>query len=110
AYRTWGSSPFAARRDHLLTVRDQLLDRIDEATGVIVSETGKLEAEALVNEVMIVAETIAFYARHGEKALRPERARSGMLGHKRGQRTWEPMGVVGVISPWNYPLTLAMTP
>jgi acyl-CoA reductase-like NAD-dependent aldehyde dehydrogenase len=110
AYRTWGSLPFSVRRDHLLTVRDQLMDRIDEATEVIVSETGKLAAEALVNEVMIVAETIAFYARHGEKALRPERARSGMLGHKRGQRTWEPMGVVGVISPWNYPLTLAMTP
>jgi len=110
AFEAWRGLPFAGRRAHLLTVRDVLMDRIDEVTDVIVSETGKLPAEALVNEVMIVAETIAYYARHGEKALRPEKARSGLLGHKRAVRTWEPMGVVGVISPWNYPLTLAMTP
>ena len=110
AYRDWGRLSFAERAEHLLVVRDVLLDRIDEVTRVIVSETGKLPAEALVNEVMIVAETIAYYARHGAKALRPERASTGMLGHKRASRTLEPMGVVGVISPWNYPFTLAMTP
>jgi acyl-CoA reductase-like NAD-dependent aldehyde dehydrogenase len=110
AFAAWGRLSFVERAEHLLTVRDQLLDRIDEVTAVIVSETGKLPAEALVNEVMIVTDTIDYYARHGEKALRPERARMGMLGHKRASRTFEPMGVVGVISPWNYPFTLAMTP
>jgi acyl-CoA reductase-like NAD-dependent aldehyde dehydrogenase len=110
AFGTWSSWSFGARAEHVLSVRDQMLDRIDEVTDVIVSETGKLPAEALVNEVMVVAEMIAFYARHGERALRPERARTGVLGHKRAVRTYEPMGVVGVISPWNYPFTLAMTP
>ncbi len=110
AFTRWGRLSFVERTEHLLRVRDQLLDRVDEVTDVIVRETGKLPAEALVNEVMVVTETIAYYAKHGAKALKPERARTGMLGHKRATRTFEPMGVVGVISPWNYPFTLSMTP
>ncbi|HEY6531856.1 MAG TPA: aldehyde dehydrogenase family protein, partial [Acidimicrobiales bacterium] len=110
AFWRWGALPFPVRAAHLLTVRDRMLDRIDELTSSIVAETGKLTEEALVHEIAIVADTIGYYARHGERALRPERARTGMLVHKRGMRLYQPRGVVGVISPWNYPFMLAMTP
>jgi acyl-CoA reductase-like NAD-dependent aldehyde dehydrogenase len=110
AFPAWSGLTFDQRAEHLLTVRDALLDRLDELTDVIVGETGKLPAEAVVNEVLVACETIAYYARHGARALRAQRARTGILGHKQAVRTYEPMGVVGVISPWNYPFVLAFTP
>ncbi len=106
----WRALPFADRRDHLLAVRDALLDRAGELVAVITAETGKLAPEAVVAELVTTCETIELYARRGERALRPERARVGLAAHKRARRTWEPLGVVGVISPWNYPFVLAMTP
>lgn len=110
ASELWGGLSFGERADALLGVRDLLLDRLDEAAGIIVSETGKLETEALTTELLTVCETIQYYARHGEAQLRPERVATGMMAHKQAVRIFEPLGVVGVISPWNYPFLLAMTP
>lgn len=110
AFEAWSTLPFSARAEHLLRVRDALLDRLDEVVETVCAETGKLPAEALTTEVLVVCETIGYYAKHGERFLRPERVGTGSLTHKRALRRFEPMGVVGVISPWNYPLTLAMTP
>ena len=91
-------------------MRDLLIDRIDQVADVICSETGKLEPEALSAEAA-TCELIEHYRKHGAKALRSERVPVGsLLPHKRAWRSYELMGVVGVISPWNYPLTLAMTP
>jgi betaine-aldehyde dehydrogenase len=111
AFGAWSSLGFDQRLDHVLAVRDLLIDRIDQVVDVICSETGKLEPEALSAEVLATCELIEHYRKHGAKALRSERVPVGsLLPHKRAWRSYEPMGVVGVISPWNYPLTLAMTP
>jgi acyl-CoA reductase-like NAD-dependent aldehyde dehydrogenase len=111
AFATWGRLPFDARLDHVLGVRDLLLDRADAIIEVICKETGKLEGEAVMAELMATAELIEFYRKHGAKALRPVKVSAGlMLPHKKARQYYEPMGVVGVISPWNYPLTLAMGP
>ncbi len=111
AFRAWSTLDFDHRLDHVLAVRDLLIDRIDRVVDVICSETGKLEPEALSAEVLATCELIEHYRKHGAKALRSEKVPVGsLLPHKRAWRSYEPMGVVGVISPWNYPLTLAMTP
>jgi acyl-CoA reductase-like NAD-dependent aldehyde dehydrogenase len=65
-------------------VRDLLIDRIDQVVGVICSETGKLEPEALSAEVLATCELIEHYRKHGAKALRPEKVPVGsLLPHKR---------------------------
>jgi acyl-CoA reductase-like NAD-dependent aldehyde dehydrogenase len=110
AFEVWGGLPYAERREHVLSVRDLLLDRIDEIVDTITAETGKLASEAVFTEIMTACETIAYYAKHGERALRPRRVATGLMGHKVAERHYEPLGVVGVISPWNYPFILAMTP
>lgn len=111
AFAAWSPLPYEQRLDHVLGVRDLLLDRADEIVDVICRETGKLETEAVLAELMATCELIEFYKRHGAKALRAERVPTGsMLPHKKAWRIFEPLGVVGVISPWNYPLTLALTP
>lgn len=106
----WAALTYDERRRHLLRVRDRLLDRAEEIVGIICSETGKQRAEAVTTELMAVCETIDYYARHGERFLRTERVGPGTLVHKTAWKRYEPMGVVGVISPWNYPFALSMTP
>jgi acyl-CoA reductase-like NAD-dependent aldehyde dehydrogenase len=106
----WAALPFAARAELVLAARDEMVDRLDEIVEVITSETGKLSVDAVVHELLVAAETVSHHARHGARELRPERARTGLLVHKRAVRTWEPVGVVGVIAPWNYPFLLAFTP
>ena len=110
AFEAWGTLSFAERREHILSVRDLLLDRLESLVATITSETGKLDAEAVFTEIMTACETIQYYARHGERALRPEKVSAGLMSHKQAVRSFEPLGVVGVISPWNYPFILAMTP
>jgi acyl-CoA reductase-like NAD-dependent aldehyde dehydrogenase len=110
AQRVWGALPFRSRAEHILAVRDLLLDRAEELVQIICAETGKLEAEAVLTELMATCELIDHYAKHGERALRPERVPPGSLVHKRAYKRFEPLGVVAVISPWNYPFTLTMTP
>ena len=110
AFEAWGGLGFAERRAHIFAVRDLLLDRLEEVVEVITAETGKLSAEAVFTEVMTACETIQYNAKHGERALRPQKVSAGLMGHKQAMRFYEPLGVVGVISPWNYPFILAMTP
>jgi acyl-CoA reductase-like NAD-dependent aldehyde dehydrogenase len=107
----WGELPFKARAAHLIHVRSILLDRVDEIVEVICASTGKLPHEALSTEVFAACETIEHYRKHGAKYLEPRRVSAGLMGTtKKAYRAFEPLGVVGVISPWNYPFTLAMTP
>jgi acyl-CoA reductase-like NAD-dependent aldehyde dehydrogenase len=106
----WGALPFAERAELVLAARDEMVDRLDEIVDVIVGETGKLSVDAVVHELLVAGETVAHHARHGARELRSERARTGLLLHKRAVRTFEPVGVVGVIAPWNYPFLLAFTP
>jgi acyl-CoA reductase-like NAD-dependent aldehyde dehydrogenase len=110
AFESWSGLSFTQRAEHLLRVRDLLLDRVRELIGVITSETGKLGTEAVVTEIMGACEAIGYYAKHGEKALRPRKLSAGSMLHKKAEQRYEPLGVVGVISPWNYPFVLSMTP
>jgi acyl-CoA reductase-like NAD-dependent aldehyde dehydrogenase len=106
----WSSLRFAERAAHLLRVRDRMLERAEELVEVICAETGKQRAEAVTTELMAVCETMEWYARHGERLLRPRTVAPGTMAHKKAWIRYESLGVVGVISPWNYPFTLSMTP
>jgi len=106
----WAALPVDRRVDHLLDVRDLMLDRVDDLVALVCAETGKTRLEALFSEIMVTAETIAHYAKRAPKVLAPERVSPGLFRTKRAVKFHEPFGVVGVISPWNYPFTLTMTP
>ena len=111
AFATWSELAFPERMEHLLAVRDLILDRAEHIVEVVCRETGKLEAEAVSTEILVACELIEFYRRQGAKALRSARVPTGSLfATKKAWRTYEPRGVVAVISPWNYPFNLAMGP
>lgn len=107
---SWAALSYRDRTTYLLTVRDRLLDRAEELVEIICAETGKQRAEAVTTELMAICETISWYAKHGERVLATRPVASGMMAHKKAWKSYSPLGVVGVISPWNYPFTLSMTP
>ncbi|HEX8905699.1 MAG TPA: aldehyde dehydrogenase family protein, partial [Longimicrobiaceae bacterium] len=98
------------RARYLRGVRRALVRRMDEVIGVIRAETGKPEVEALGHEVMIVAGLIRTYEKRAPRVLRRKRVGTGILLNKGGHKLYEPYGVVGVISPWNFPFSMPGIP
>jgi succinate-semialdehyde dehydrogenase/glutarate-semialdehyde dehydrogenase len=108
AQRRWRETSWDERRRILLRYHDLVLDRQDEVLDVIQLESGKARRHAY-EEVLDAALVARYYARSAERHLRTRR-RKGAFPVLTA--TWEhhhPVGVVGVISPWNYPLTLSVS-
>jgi succinate-semialdehyde dehydrogenase/glutarate-semialdehyde dehydrogenase len=108
AQRAWSQTPLGERRRALLRLHDLAIERQEELAELIRIESGKTSNDAFA-EVAHVALTARYYARRLRRHMRPER-RSGMLPGLTGVRLNRvPKGVVGIISPWNYPLTMAIS-
>jgi betaine-aldehyde dehydrogenase len=93
----------------LRKLRDWLLDHDDEVADVLQSETSKPRAEARV-EVPIIADLINYYAANAAKFLADENvsASTPMTLQKKLTKVYRPHPVVGIITPWNFPLTMPM--
>ena len=108
AQRAWARRRFRERAGVLLCFHDLLLDRQREVLDLMQIEAGKARAHAL-EEVVDTAIVARYYAHHGERHLRPRRRRGALPMLTETRTGYHPLGVVGVIAPWNYPLTLAIT-
>jgi succinate-semialdehyde dehydrogenase/glutarate-semialdehyde dehydrogenase len=75
---------------------------------VITSESGKPLQEALLNDVLVAADAALFCAENAAAVLRTQEVphSNPALRFKRGKLSWEALGVIGIISPWNYPLSI----
>ena len=107
AAKAWGLRPLAKRADVLLRFHDALVARQDEVLDLIQWETGKNRFSAW-QEVAQVATIARHYARRGAHYLAPKKARGMVPGLTQVQEVRVPKGVVGIISPWNYPLYLGV--
>ncbi|MCL4433776.1 MAG: aldehyde dehydrogenase family protein [Actinobacteria bacterium] len=110
AFTAWKTVPISERSQLLRAVRSQLLNHMDEMVETIAEETGKVITEAIVSEVVVACEVLSYYASHAQDILHTRSVFPGLLIHKRACIRYEPLGVIGVISPWNYPLVLAIGP
>jgi succinate-semialdehyde dehydrogenase/glutarate-semialdehyde dehydrogenase len=105
AQREWARTPQAARGGIVLAFHDLLLARQEQVLDLIQWETGKARYHAW-QEVAQVATLARHYARRARHYLGPRRVRGMVPGLTKVREVRVPKGVVGVISPWNYPLYL----
>ena len=103
----WAALDLRARGRHLLAVRTAIVKNGPALVDSIRKETGKPEADAWL-EVMVTCVLLGYVGRRGPKVLKPTRVAPWPLVMKRASITYAPYGVVGVISPWNYPLLAPM--
>ncbi len=106
AQTDWAVTEIDERAAVLLRWHDLVLGHAEELLDVIQAETGKARGHAF-EEVADVANTARYYGRIAAKALAPRRRAGVFPPLTRTVELRHPVGVVGLISPWNYPLTLA---
>lgn len=104
AQRTWRKSSFAERRRVLSRLLDRILDEDERLVDLVTRDCGKTRENALMGEIWTVCEKLRWTIANAERHLRPEAVSSGVLAHKKARLEFHPLGVVGAIVPWNYPL------
>ncbi|WP_431967839.1 aldehyde dehydrogenase family protein [Nocardia sp. bgisy134] len=104
AATTWGALSFDERRKHLLRWSSRLVADSEEFTALIHKENGKPLDDAFL-ELMLALEHIAWAAKNAKKLLSPKKVSPGVLMSNFAARLEQrPLGVIGVIGPWNYPV------
>src|SRR5215217_2852502 len=106
AQAAWAALSYRNRARYILKVRRALYDRKEEIIRIISEETGKPEFEALSTEVFMVSDLMSHFAMNAESILRDERFTLAVFRNKRSMICYEPLGVVGIISPWNFPFSI----
>ncbi|HEY3188686.1 MAG TPA: succinic semialdehyde dehydrogenase [Solirubrobacteraceae bacterium] len=104
----WARTPFAERRSILLRFHDLVLARQDEVLDLLQLESGKARRHA-VEEVLDVAIVSRYYANTARRHLRTHRRRGALPLLTAAWEHRHPLGVVAIIAPWNYPLTLSIS-
>jgi succinate-semialdehyde dehydrogenase/glutarate-semialdehyde dehydrogenase len=107
ALRVWSCMGHRRRAEVVLGFHDRLLARRDEVLDLIQLETGKTRANAF-EEVAEVANVARYYARSAASLLAPHRVRGAMPVVCTATEQRRPRGVVGIITPWNYPFALSL--
>lgn len=103
---------FTQRRDDLRRLREVFKARMDEMVAAVGADFGsRSRHETLLTDAMTVLAEIDHTLRHLRRWMRPQRKSVDWLFlPARAQMRFQPLGVVGVISPWNYPVNLALVP
>jgi acyl-CoA reductase-like NAD-dependent aldehyde dehydrogenase len=107
----WAALGLRRRIVVLREFREKLHARKSEIAQAITREAGKPVVEALVTEVLVVLDAARFLIDNAWRLLRDEPVPHGNLATKlkRGWLVREPHGVIGIISPWNYPFSIPAT-
>lgn len=111
AQAAWSDLGVRRRVAVLRQFQRRLQEKKSEIADAITREAGKPQAEALVTEVLVVLDAARFLIENAHRLLRDEGVPHGNLATraKSGKLVREPYGVIGIISPWNYPFSIPAT-
>ncbi len=112
AQGSWARLSFDQRAEYLWRLVDVIVERQDEIIDCVIAETGKPRNEAVAMEVMAPCMQISYYAKRAKKFLKSEkRTPTGVMRFsKKIALSYQPLGVVGLITPWNGPVALTANP
>ena len=108
AQQEWAQRPVAERVEFLTALHDLVLDRQEELLDLIQLESGKTRLQAF-EEVLDVAGVCRHYAKKAPKYLAPRPALGAIPLLTESTTHFRPKGVVGIVAPWNYPLSMCIT-
>lgn len=108
AQRRWARVPLAERSRIMLRYIDLLFEHRDEGLDLVQAETGKARRDAL-EEFLDIVVTARHYARDVARLMKTRRHRGALPLAIKVREHHHAKGVVGIIAPWNYPLTLAVS-
>ncbi len=103
----WAALPIGDRKEHLLGLSRALARKADALAELLQRETGKPASDCM-SEILLALMHLDHAARRAEEVLARRRVPVGFLQHFRAEVTYHPVGVVGVIGPWNYPIATPM--
>ncbi|MBI3535072.1 MAG: aldehyde dehydrogenase family protein [Deltaproteobacteria bacterium] len=106
AQEKWSNTPLRERSQYLIQLRETILDQVEEITDLISKENGKPKFEAMSNELLPCVDLLSFFAKKGPKVLKNKRIHLFLMKHRKSYLNFWPLGVVSIISPWNYPFLL----
>jgi succinate-semialdehyde dehydrogenase/glutarate-semialdehyde dehydrogenase len=100
--------PYGKRAGYLKKAGKWLAIHGNEVIRTIHRDTGKLPIEALAGELLPAVMALDYYQKKGKRFLAPHRIRGGspLMFNKKSYMSYKPYGVVGIISPWNYPFAI----
>jgi succinate-semialdehyde dehydrogenase/glutarate-semialdehyde dehydrogenase len=106
AQPAWASLTFKQRGRVIRKARELLLAERDDVAALVSRETGKPVVEAMSMEVVTTLDSMHYFAHATEHLLKPQKIDIGQYGlmGRSSRIVFHPLGVVGIISPWNFPL------
>jgi acyl-CoA reductase-like NAD-dependent aldehyde dehydrogenase len=106
AQPAWAAAGPGRRTEVLRRAQTWLLDHTDRVLDSVVAETGKAREDALYGELTYTVHALDFWRRNAARYLADQRVRtsSPLVQGKRLAVRYRPLGLVGVIAPWNYPI------
>ena len=110
AQPAWAELSFRERGRFLERAIRVLIDRQDEFVETLVGETGKPVAEALATELLPACDALQYYAKRTQRILADRSIPLHLLKTKKLRIAYRPLGVVGIITPWNFPFILSLNP
>ncbi len=111
AHSSWAAVPLEKRCAQLRVLRERMMASRDVLADAVVAESGKPRVEALFADIFVALDTAHYFSQQGARLLRAERVphHSSAGKAKSGRLVYDPVGVIGIISSWNYPLAIPLS-
>ena len=108
AQKIWAVRSVKERVRIIRRIRDYIIDNSQQIAETISRENGKVPVDSMAAEVLPAAIAISYYCKMSKRFLKPEKIKAGspILSYKCSKLYRVPYGVVGIISPWNYPFSI----
>jgi len=108
AQKQWAALPAKNRVQHIKKIQQYLLDHSDELSEIISANNGKLKIDALATEIFPAAIAVNYFCNKAKYFLKDKKLKPAtwLLFFKRSKIVHVPYGVVGIVSPWNYPFSI----